>query len=116
MAQSGQHFLRTARRSWWSSFRVGLNQEPEAVVRFINDRAGLENDRWGTSHGGADPYIRRCREFLDDTPHVGEERPGGRRSLRSSFASMMLGGPAGNGQPPAHDGVQQTPSAWLWSW
>ena len=49
MAQSGEHLLRTARRSWWSSFRVGLskNQEPEAVVRFINDRAGLENDRWG---------------------------------------------------------------------
>ena len=33
--------------------------------------------------------------FLDDTPHVGKERPGARRSLRSSFASMMLGGPAG---------------------
>src|SRR5215469_8608077 len=70
MSQSGRHFLRTARRSWRRSSIVGpKNQSCRSYKR--------QDPARGQSRGIVDGVgvFRDVESFLDDTPHVGEERP-----------------------------------------
>ena len=72
-------------------FQRGATQEPVAVVDFINDKTGLQDDYVG-DHGIVERIgvLGNVEIFLDGPPHVGEERPVGADQLRYSFVSVIL--------------------------
>src|SRR6516165_4959134 len=59
-------------------FQSGPTEEPIAVVHLINDKPGLKHNHVGDHRiVGRIGVFRDVEISLDDTPRVGEERPGG---------------------------------------